>query len=58
MTRPSSGVMPMEVSMENPRLMAQTLAPLPRWQLMICRSVTGFPSARAAFRATYLCDVP
>ena len=57
-TSPSSGVRPMEVSMLRPRLMAQTDAPLPRWQDTICNRSTGWPITSAARRATYLCDVP
>ena len=34
-TRPSTGVKPIEVSMDLPFLMAQMEAPLPRWQLTI-----------------------
>ena len=35
MTRPSSGVKPIDVSMEFPALIAQADAPLPRWSVMI-----------------------
>ena len=38
MTRPSSGVKPMVVSMDLPPSTAVMLAPLPRWQVMIFRS--------------------
>ena len=56
MTRPSSGVRPIEVSIDFPRETAEADAPLPR-----CRTITSAserPSSRPASRETYACEVP
>ncbi|MNE22021.1 hypothetical protein D3C80_1152090 [compost metagenome] len=55
---PSSGVRPMEVSTDSPFLMAQTEAPLPRWQLMMLSSDSGLPSALAVSSAMKRWEVP
>ena len=44
MTRPSSGVMPMLVSVECPNSTAQALAPFPRWSVTSRSSASGRPS--------------
>ena len=46
----------MEVSMHLPFSMAHREEPLPRWQLIILKSV--LPRRAAARRATYLWEVP
>ena len=55
-TRPSSGVSPIDVSMLRPAFTAVALAPLPRCSTM--QSIASRPSSRAASRETYACDVP
>ena len=58
MTRPSSGVRPMEVSTLRPPRTAQAEAPLPRCSVTRSTESTGLPSTSAAFAVTYLCEVP
>lgn len=58
MTRPSSGVSPMEVSTLRPPSMAVALAPLPRCSTMRFVSSGARPSSSAARRDTYAHDVP
>src|SRR5699024_11349439 len=48
MTRPSSGVRPIEVSTHLPLRIAETEPPLPRWQVMMFSSSTGLFSIFAA----------
>ena len=58
-TRPSSGVKPIEVSTERPPRIAAAEQPLPRWQ--VTRRSAGSstrPSSSAARRDTNRCDVP
>eukprot|EP00965_Chrysotila_dentata_P187076 6171910-Pleurochrysis_carterae.AAC.1 len=58
MTRPSSGVMPMLVSMLTPPLMHATLAPLPRCITMAFSSAFGFFNSVATASTTKLYDEP
>ena len=57
-TNPSSGVMPMLVSMECPLSTAVMLAPLPRWAMIIFISDRGRPSKTSARRLTYSKELP
>ena len=52
MIRPSSGVMPMLVSILRPYSMAQALAPLPRCSVIIRNAEPGTPRCAAAAAAT------
>ena len=58
MTRPSSGVRPIEVSTLRPPRTAQADAPLPRCSVTRSTESTGLPRTSAAFAVTYWCDVP
>ncbi len=58
MITPARGVMPMDVSMLRPFLMAQMLAPLPRWAVIRLNSPRGASSRPAACSATNLWEVP
>ena len=51
-TRPSSGVSPMDVSMLRPPEIAAALAPFPRWRTTRSRSATGALSRTAERRVT------
>ena len=57
-SRPSSGVSPIEVSKDWPCLTAVMLDPLPRWQVMILSCAKSFFISSAQRRATYSCEVP
>ena len=57
-TRPSSGVSPIDVSTERPPSIAVTEAPLPRWNTICLSSASGRPRNAAAASLTNLCDVP
>jgi hypothetical protein len=57
-TRPSSGVKPMDVSTDCPLRMAVTEAPFPRCAITPSNSSTGRSSSAAAWCATYSCEVP
>ena len=57
-TSPSSGVNPMEVSIERPPSTAVTEAPLPRWNTICLSSASGRPRKTAEASLTNLCDVP
>ena len=52
MVKPANGVKPIEVSTEIPPSTAVIEAPLPKWQVMILRSLTSLPIISAARRAT------
>ncbi len=58
MTRPSSGVRPIEVSTLRPPRTAQAEAPLPRCRVTRSTVSSGFPSISAALAVTYLWEVP
>ena len=53
MTRPSSGVIPMEVSTETPPSTALTEQPPPRWQVTRRSRATSAPRCSAALRVMY-----
>ncbi len=57
-TRPSSGVKPIVVSIEQPPTIAHSEAPAPRWQLTILRSRGSASSSWGARRATHAWESP
>ena len=58
MTRPSSGVNPIDVSTDCPPRIAAAEAPLPRCRTIRLVSAMGLPNKRAASRLTKACEVP
>ena len=58
MAKPSNGVKPILVSIDFPFCTAHILAPFPKWQVTIFKSSTSLPSISAAFKDTYLWEVP
>ncbi|GAB7303128.1 hypothetical protein MAFF212519_09830 [Clavibacter michiganensis] len=57
-TRPSSGVMPIDVSIERPPSTAHAEAPLPMCSTIMRVSSSGFPRNAAAAHETNRCEVP
>merc|ERR1711969_523625 len=57
-TSPSSGVSPIEVSIERPPSIAATEAPFPRWKTIWRSCSRGRSRKSAAASLTNLCDVP
>ncbi len=57
-TRPSSGVSPIEVSTQTPPWTAEAEPPLPRCSTITFTSAGSLPSSRAVSRETYWWDVP
>ena len=55
---PSSGVNPIDVSIDSPYLTALIEEPLPRWQTIIFISFTSFPKNSAVLLETKLWLVP
>ena len=49
---PPSGVSPIEVSTDFPPCIAQILAPWPKWQFTIFKSLTSFPKISAILLET------
>ena len=58
MTRPCSGVSPIDVSTAVPPRTAEAEQPLPRWSTIWLSSSSGRPTSSAAAAETKRCEVP
>ena len=56
--KPSRGVKPIDVSITLPWSTAAIDEPLPRWQVIILRSLMSLPILSATLCDTNLCEVP